>query len=104
MYETSIRVRPDTSDYAALVVSFFGGPKPQHDVIVFNPILGSVISASPGDYRIAREANGWTKITLVSSAAPGSNAIRATLYPRHGSPEERGAIRFGGGELNRIDR
>ena len=91
VYETFIRIRPDTSDFAGLVVSFVGGPKPQNAVIFFNPMSGAVISASTGDYRIEREADGWTKITLASSAAPESHAIRS--HPVSEAWETRGTRR-----------
>jgi len=101
-YQVSVRIKPYSSDYFGLVMSCVGGAHPEHFVMFLNPETMGVISAS-GYYRIAQEASGWVRVVQAGTCRDGGNdQLQVSLYPRHGRPEGRGDIVFGGGEVVRL--
>jgi len=101
-HQVSIRIKPDTSDYIGLVMICVGGPHPENEVIFVNPQTMGVISAS-GHHEVSDEGEGWTRLTLIGTCRDtGNDRLQVMLYPAHGSPENRGAVIFGGGELRRV--
>ena len=101
-YQVSVRIKPYSSDYFGLVMSCVGGVHPEHFVMFLNPETMGVISAS-GYYRIEQQADGWVRVVQAGACRDGGNdQLQVSLYPRHGRPEGRGEIVFGGGEVARL--
>jgi hypothetical protein len=101
-HQVSIRVKPDTSDYLALVLNCVGGPHPQNFVLFVNPKTMGVIAAS-GLHQVRPESDGWVRLSLRGACNDLDNKmLQVMVYPQHGDPAKRGAIIFGGGEVVRV--
>lgn len=101
-HQFSVRIKPLSSNYLGVVMVCVGGAKPESVVMFVNPETTGVIAVS-GNREVRDEPGGWTRLTLTATCTePGNDRLQVMLYPKHGTPEHRGAILFGGGEVGRV--
>ena len=97
LYEASIRIKPAGSPLAMLVMSFLGGTTRSYTVGIDLRTMRA--AGGSGLYAIEPVNGGWYRVVLAGAGDPQATTLRVQLYPRHGDPQDRGDIIFGGGEV-----